>query len=333
MSDKLSVAADADVTPLFSALLPFGALRQQLLVQVNDNSYRPKSDDVVYDWVNRVAIPAFRAYAEQLAGRDQAVRNFCTLGTGTGCDALAAIEVLRPSHLVMTDLHAAVVDMAFKNVTRNLLPHTSVEVCPEVGTLCVPLAKKKYTFDLIYENLPNLPMEEEEDVLAGQNSSSYYVTSEYTEIPDAVRENRLVLHYTALLQARDLLSSKGEVLCSIGARCPIANILGMVEAAGYQASPLIYTWKMQSEPEDIIGGYAAAQAETGQRFVFYPREALEETFGQRSPAQAAAEYEALEAQLKPFEIDAPKALELLGQGKALAHTVVVIKATYRGERS
>lgn len=320
-------AAKLEVTPLFGRLAPFKALHERVFIQGNENTYRPKSENILYDWVNRVALEALLAYRDQLTEQGKVVRTFCTLGTGTGCDALAAIEILNPAQLVITDLHSSVVQLAASNITANVVRGVPVEVGSEVGSLCTPLLGKNYQFDLVYENLPNLPLDDEQSVLSGQNSSSYYTSSQFRDIPAAVRECRLVLHFAALLQAKELLAKQGAVLCSIGARCPIDDILGMVRAAGYEATPLIYTWKMQSEPEDIIGGYAAAQAETGRRFVFYTQETLEEVFGSHTPSSAAAEYAAIERQLKPFEIDAIRAMDLLREGQSLGHAVVVVKAT------
>jgi hypothetical protein len=318
---------DVDISPLFSELRPFSNIRPQLNIQITDHTYLPKTENVTYDWVHRVAIPAFQAYRGELAAARRELNSFCTLGTGTGSDALAAIEILLPRRVVMTDIHADIVKTAVHNVRRNLKSDLPVKIDSAIGNVCSPLLDRGLVFDLIYENLPNLPLGEVRELLAGQNSSSYYKQELYKNIPDAVHQNRLTLHYVALVQARSLISKHGSVLCSMGTRCPTAAVLDMVRSAGYKASPLVYTWKMQSEPHDIITGYAAAQHETGNRFVFYRPEAVRKAFEGFSPEQAARNHAGIEQQLASQEIDAVTAQSLMNAGVALAHTVMVVNAT------
>jgi hypothetical protein len=229
----------------------------------------------------------------------------------------------------MTDIHHGVVQIALGNVQRNLKPDLAVQLQTAVGNICTPLFDTGLSFDLIYENLPNLPLQEASDLLSGQNSSSYYSPDVYKDIPDPVHENRLTLHYMALVQARRLLTSRGAVLCSMGARCPTSELLAMARSAGYRASPLIYTWKMQSEPHDIVPGYALAQRQTGRRFVFYRQEAVRKAFEGHSPMDAARNHATIEQQLAPHEIDAVTAQSLIDAGTPLAHTVMVVKAIPR----
>ena len=45
----------------------------------------------------------------------------------------------------------------------------------------------------------------------------------------------------------------------MGGRVPIQSMLSMAKSVGFQAEVLIYTWKIQSEPEEVIGGYKKNQ--------------------------------------------------------------------------
>ena len=66
------------------------------------------------------------------------------------------------------------------------------------------------------------------------------------------------------MQATSLLAPGGAVLSSMGGRVPLAAMLEMARSAGYVAQVLTYTWKIQSEPEEVIGGYKKNQ-EDGTR--------------------------------------------------------------------
>ena len=63
------------------------------------------------------------------------------------------------------------------------------------------------------------------------------------------------------MQAKTLLAPSGAVLSSIGGRVPLAAMLEMARSAGYVAQVLTYTWKIESEPEEAIGGYKKNQAD------------------------------------------------------------------------
>lgn len=60
-------------------------------------------------------MPAFLALAQ--TGIE--AQDFCSVGTGAGLDALAAIEILNAKNIVITDLHDDVVSLAHENILSN----------------------------------------------------------------------------------------------------------------------------------------------------------------------------------------------------------------------
>lgn len=321
-SVRLRVPRDS----IFSALMPTTRIRADVELSLDGHAYRPKVDDPKYDWVASVAIPALRALNEKLKAQGRAVREFCTIGTGTGTDALAAVEILKPRKLVVTDIHASVVENAVTNIRANLLKSDDVAVAGEVGDLCAPLLEAGYKFDLIYENLPNIPVSLDVDLLSAQNTSSFYRSVD-ADTPDAVKDDLLELHFQFLKQARPLLNEDGRVLCSIGCRRPLRAILDMVSTADYEPEILIYTWKMQSEADDVIGGYADQQrARPRTQFFFYRADTLERIFEHVTPFVGASRAFEIEEELRSYALDAEEALESVRKGIAIGHTTTVIEA-------
>lgn len=311
---------------IFSALMPTTRIRPDVELSLDGHAYLPKVDDLKYDWVACVAIPALRALHEKLKIQGRAVREFCTIGTGTGTDALAAVEILKPHTLVVTDIHASVVENAVTNIRANLVEGGDVVVAGEVGDLCAPLLEAGYKFDLIYENLPNIPVSLDVDLLSARNTSSFY-RSVNADTPETVKYDLLELHYQFLKQARCLLNEEGRVLCSIGCRRPLKAILDMVSAANYEPEILIYTWKMQSEAEEVIAGYAGQQRARPERpFLFYRADTLEKTFEHITPFVGAARAFEIEEELRPHALNAEEALESVRSGVAIGHTTTVIEA-------
>ncbi|MFG3404964.1 class I SAM-dependent methyltransferase [Streptomyces sp. NPDC048142] len=293
-------------------------IRSTVGLRLSDHSYLPKADDPRADWVASVAVPAFRTLAQMgvLAPK------FCTIGTGAGLDVLAAVEILRAHTVGFTDLHDDVLDFARQNIQNNLVSQ-DVELIGGAGDILAPLAGKMAQVDVVYENLPNIPMGGTGDLDEGQTSSTF-IAERSEEIPGFAEKNLITLHYLALQQAHPLLRVGGRVLSSIGARVPLSEILSLSSAAGYNGSILTYTWKVQSEPHDVVGGYAQWEREGLGPFHFYPVNVLREAFDGLTVAAAGAQALQMEKELAPHEISAVEAFALVEKGEKVGHTVAIL---------
>ena len=111
------------------------------------------------------------------------------------------------------------------------------------------------------------------DLKSGQTSSTFIGDRTADRIPHHVTSNLLDLHYVCLRQAKDLalLNPSGAVLSSMGGRVPIQAMLKMAESAGYVGRVLGLSWKTQSEPKAVIGGYAEHQKQGLGPVSFDPR--------------------------------------------------------------
>jgi len=297
------------------------------MVTLTEMTYLPKIADPRRDWVASVAAPAFQAHAAH-----NSVRKFAAIGTGAGLDAIAALEVFDLNALAVTDLHPAVVAAAAENIKAATAHSKALSKVVEgmlavSGDLLTPLATQKGEFDLIYENLPNIPLDAARSALQEAQTSSTYVPSRQEAIPPVAKLNLLALHWLALKQARDLLSPSGAIVSSMGGRVPIASMMHMVVTAGYTPSVLTYTWKIQSEPEEVIGGYKTFQEQGLGPFFFYPAKVLEAIFSNYSAASAANQFQALENLLVPHRLDSVSAYHSYKQGIVIGHTVVVVCST------
>ncbi len=308
----------------FLGLAQPSCLTETLRLRLTDQCYLPKADAPLRDWVARVACPAFLAYRRKHPEAAAALRRFCTIGTGAGLDALAAAEVLKPSMIAVTDLHRAVVDQAMANVLANLKRPESVILRSGVGDLLAPFAGSGLRFDLIYENLPNIPLPADISLEDGQASASF-IAPRGEAVPPLARDFLLDLHIAFLLQARGFLSPGGTVLCSIGARLPLRAVLRSFAAVDFSAEILLYSWKIQSEAEEVIGGYAEAQEDGHGPFHFYLAEDLDAAFAGAIPVQSTSEALALESALAPKRIDPASALKLHRAGRTVGHTAAVIE--------
>jgi len=299
---------------------------------LSDLSYLPKVENPRADWVVTAALNAFRAYQE---GNFDVVKHFATVGTGSGTDVIAALDIF-PSlaSVTLTDMHEEVVRVAKSNVlaaTEKAGQKTwsiAQRTVARSGDLLLPLRGEKQ-FDLIYENLPNIPLPDSSSLQNGQTSSTYVGDRSADKIPSSVSSALLELHYVCLVQAKafGLISPRGAVLSSIGGRVALKEILDLADKAGYSGRILTVSWKEQSEPESVIGGYVESEQKENREFYFYPTTVLQSVFNNRTPAGAGLCAFQIEEELLPHRLSAIEALGKYRQGTSIGHTVVVMAST------
>jgi len=225
-------------------------------------------------------------------------------------DALAAIEVLTPARVVVTDVHQEVVTQAAHTIQANLrAPHT-VQVEGLVGDLGEPFLARHVPCDVLYENLPNIPLPAGRDLFRSHHSA-HFVQDTGEAVPPHGAEDLLGLHWCLLRQAVLLLTTTGHLLCAIGCRRPLAALLALPHAAGCNSPLLLYTWKIQAEALEVVQGYAAHQRRGGRPFHFYHVAALERAFGPQPLVTSTAQALALERALLSEAVDAEAALHLV----------------------
>ncbi|MDR2637019.1 MAG: hypothetical protein LBB55_01625 [Zoogloeaceae bacterium] len=296
-------------------------LKETLDIQVTEHAFLPSVDEILRDWVATIATPAFKLI-RQRQGAQQA---FCSIGTGVGLDALAAIETLGATRIGITDVHEDVVAAARANIRDNLREPGRVRIDAGAGDLLSPLDPAN-RYDLIYENLPNIPLSDAGEVATARKSSGH-LPPRQEAIPELMRRNLLALHYVALLKAKDFLAPGGAVLSLIGGRIPLRVFQEMGRLAGYRLEIFTYGWKIQTDPEEIIGGHVRQQAEGFGPYHFYRADHLAEAFASMPMDESGARALELEQALQPQALSPAKALALWQVGEVIGHTVAALRST------
>ncbi|XBS69127.1 hypothetical protein ABK905_22060 [Acerihabitans sp. KWT182] len=213
-------------------------------------------------------------------------------------------------------------------ISLRILQKNTVEVIALAGDLLTPVLDINEKIDLIYENLPNIPTFDNIDVEQGQNSSTY-IEKRNEFVPSFISKYLITLHYLALIEAKKVISSSGDILSVIGGRIPIKVMLETSKLAGYTGAIHLITWKKQSEPEDVINGYLEWENEGYGPFHFYPIEKLEEVFHENRYYTGNKYALEIEEKLSPFILSPQKALSYIKHGKEVGHTVVVLRCTLK----
>ena len=310
-------------TETYLALRKPARIKRRLSIALSSQSYVPRLADLQSDWVAHVAVPAFKLFGQQRG--NVPVGSFCSIGTGSGLDVLSAVEILGAQRVGLTDLHEEVVATAADNIARNHLPSQPLVIEAGFGDLLEPLRPFNTRYDLIYENLPNVPLPSAAGIGADRKSSAYLAPRK-EPLPELVTNQMLDLHYLALWQAKDFLLPGGVVLSTLGGRVPLRVFLSLGTLAGFFPSFLAYTWKVQADPKEMIRDHAQKQKEGFGPFYFYRAETLERTFASVDIAASGKDALEIERSLLPERFDAIKAYEALEKGERIGHTVAVLKS-------
>jgi len=300
-------------------------IKDYLSIDVADHAYLPKVEDIKSDWVAYIAAPAFKLIRESL-GND--IEAFASIGTGSGIDVLTGIELLGAKRVGFTDLQKSVVATAAQNVRNNIKEFKSIEFEFGDGDLLQPLQNGKRNYDVIYENLPNVPLANNTKIEDNRNSG-HYLEKREEPIPQFVHEQMLDLHYLALKQAREYLANNGAVYSTLGGRVPLSAFIKLGELAGLSSQIFTYSWKVQAEPKDVISGYAAQEEAGLGPFHFYRAKNLQKAFASVPIHESGSRAFEIEKSLEPSKLTASEAYEAFKQGEIIGHTVAVLKSSLR----
>ena len=300
-------------------------IQEYLSIEVADHAYLPKTEDLKSDWVAYIAAPAFKLIREK-TGHD--IEAFASIGTGSGIDVLTGVELLGAKRVGFTDLQESVVATAARNIRDNIKDIKSIEFEFGDGDLLQPLQNGKRKFDVIYENLPNVPLASNTKIEDKRNSG-HYLEKRAEAIPEFIHEQMLDLHYLALKQAREYLAENGAVYSTLGGRVPLSAFIKLGELAGLSSEIFTYSWKVQAEPKDVISGYAAQEKAGLGPFRFYRANDLQKAFATVSVEESGSRAFEIERSLEPSKLTATEAYEAFKQGETIGHTVAVLKSSTR----
>jgi methylase of polypeptide subunit release factors len=316
-------------TPYFQ---PWTGSDEQIHIFHTEAVY-PPNPEPKEDWV-QFPLRAFTLVRDerQRDGKPQEIDSYVSIGCGAGLDAVAAVSVLRPRSILLTDLSYDVISVARENVLANsgLMPEAVQRKC---GSVFEPVPSD-FRADLIFENLPVIP-EESNKVKSGRLTGTYFARGPEWTLPQAYPRWSLTSHYLFLRDAQRHLTPGGSVICSIGARMPWKLVKQMFEELNYEPELLVYDMKQQEELTEVAGGLAKLEQDEVS-FRFYDldlaRKALKivsvpDTREARLGGFATVHEEA-DAQLEPLVMSAKEALVYPGR---IGHMVYIVRGTPRND--
>ena len=238
---------------------------------------------------------------------------------------MGAIEICRPESLAVTDLFAASVEVSRENVLANVIDPDSITLTFHACDLVAEVPPDR-RFDLVYENLPNIPATSEIELERGINSGRFFDEPAVGAVPEPFGRYLLSLHYRCLVDARPLVRHGGGVLTAIGGRMPGAAVaFDLHRACGYEPELLAFDVKRAVEPDLTVPPYALAEQTNGVDFTFYAPEAMGVVAEARSDGldgQALAD--AVAADLASLAMGAAEAARRTARAEPVAHSVLML---------
>ena len=306
---------DVDVTA-FLAPYPARRLRRPVVLRLVDETFGPEPTPADA-WLPI----AFRAFARVAERRD--VRDLLVIGTGNGLDVLGAAEILPVRSVVATDLHPAGVAAAEANVRAHLADDRDLELVFTAGDLLEPVPSGQ-RFDLVYENLPNLPAGAADDLRRGETSGRFFAAAA-GDVPEPFGRYLLALHHRCLRDARERVRPGGGVLTAIGGRMPHEVVLDLHRRCGYEPELLAFDVKRQVEPAVVVPPYAAAEASGDVTFTYYAADAIGLVAEARRDGLDGQELaDAVAGPLAALAITATDAERRRRAGEDVAHSVLMV---------
>ncbi len=256
---------EIDVTDYLTPY-PGGRVRRPVRLRLTDDTY-PLEPTPKESWLP-IAFRAFARLTERMTVRDVLI-----VGTGNGLDALGAAEIFPLESLAVTDLFAASLAVSRDNVLAHLVDPDAFDVSFHAGDLltCVPTERR---FDLMYENLPNIPATPDIALERGINTGRFFAVGEL-ETPEPFERYLLALHHRLLNEAHPYVRDGGGVLTALGGRIPRDVAFELHRACGYRPRLVAFDMKRQVEPALALPSYARQEEERGVEFTFYAPEAIE----------------------------------------------------------
>ncbi len=305
-----------DISQLFESV----GVHKEVKVNMNDATYEVDATEPKNNWL----YPAFKGFQKlqkSLEDDGKHVDTFVSIGTGQAIDGIGANEIFAPKKVVLTDNNSKVIAISDANFKMN--SNGEAECVVLEGSLCKPLRDHGITADVIYANLPNVPKDDSEAVMQGMNSATFVDAATVASTPEKYQRYLLGLQYAFLKDAVGSLNDGGCVVVNLGGRVPVELVQDMFQECGYSYKELYTMFKLQSQPEEVLTGYAEAELQHGVTFDFYRYDdsfaALEAQDTERISATQ------LKALLAPFRVSATEGLALLAKGEKIGHVVHLLR--------
>src|SRR3989344_2638992 len=290
--------------------------------------------DIRQNWSYFMTFGLSALRQEMLKNQQKLPASIGITGIGNGIEGIAAAKIFENSlrQLFIVDTDNEILNGALVNIRRNI-NKTRVEVIGHVGSFAEPLEAEGVQVDLFAGNVPNLPSEEDQELITGADHGTFMPRAWYEKYqpPEKFMQWALGTQYAHLKSARNVVKEGGSALTLVGGRFPLHLADDLFKETGYQdLQEVISGLKEQTEPEpDFLGYSRFEEAFEDVAFDFYPYAAAERVLQESNIANPTRVHNAarIKTVLRNLRKSAGDALSLYHQGIACGHTVHLFRGT------
>lgn len=302
-----------DVTPMFKNIFNENC---EVSVDANSHTYIPNKD-YKNDWLYFMLLGAMALKRK----RKNQINNLLSIGSGNGIDLIGLNKIFHANNIWGTDINTEVLDLIRDNIFKYVVPETNVKVIK--SDIFDNNAFKDQQFDLIYENLPNIPINLiDKKLMSGINSSSYISTTSVNN--NYFSRYLLDLHYRFLEQCSEYMSNRSAAICNIGIRFPLSVYQRLFDHFSYNHEVLVAGLKIQTEALDVIKGYQHAGDQfKNSSFYYYSVDGTPSNLlNTRLILPSNEELSNFLSKVRPFRISMAEARTATKKGQRVAHLVI-----------
>ena len=293
-------------------------------IYLNERMY-PVKDALEENWLYY----AFAGFKELKNRLKVAPSNFATIGTGNGVDALLAHHVFESlDEFYLTDIDPDVLGLSVMNFYQNA--NAPVKAFSFSGNHTEPLEKNGISADVIYANLPNIPLTDELQK-SGFGLSTFHFFKDEIRAPQTIEKYLLSSQYQFLKTCKNCLKEGASVIIMEGGRFPSKKFDELFNLAGFNLDNLCVGFKPQTEATEVLSGYAFAEKNYKTDFIFYDYEKAFDALSKigKSNIILGEKKNFLEKELGAFALTASQALEEYKRGKVIGHTCHALRGTLK----
>lgn len=289
--------------------------------------------DIRQNWSYFMTFGLSALRQEMLKNQQKLPASIGITGIGNGIEGIAAAKIFENSlrQLFIVDTDNEILNGALVNIRRNI-NKTRVEVIGHVGSFAEPLEAEGVQVDLFAGNVPNLPSEEDQELITGADHGSFMPRAWYEKYqpPEKFMQWALGTQYAHLKSARNVVKEGGSALTLVGGRFPLHLADELYNETGYQdPQEVISGYKEQTEPGPDLRGYGQFEKLFGVSFHFYMQDIAEKALKAVGIANPTRMHNAakIKSVLEPYSKSAQEAYALYQEGIPCGHTVHLLQGT------
>jgi hypothetical protein len=310
--ESLYLLSPQNVSALFE---PYTERRIQLQID-------PRLPDPRFGAVAERVRQVFRAFtiaSRRLTMQGNAPKVFGTLGVGSGIEAIGAAHIFPElDRIVATDRDPLLLAEAAINIRFNI--ESRITVAARDGNIFAPLVSTGgWRVDLLYADLSDIPFTTAPEAIVERRA--YCPPVARTAHDDVLNDYQLGLPYHFLRSGLSALSPRGAMLIALGGRFPYGVFDQLADAAGLRFTEILCALRRQADDQAVISGFAAVEAASAG-FEFYDFDAAHGIVG-----DMIINGDAMKSLLARHRLSAQAALQALGAGRSIGHTIHLILAT------